>query len=458
MTETTGLGIVAQQSRSQWVRLRTLIWLRWVAIAGQIMALGAAWVYFDLRPPLGPIFMTIGSAVIANLAAIFLFPRNTRLTESGAMLWLLFDLVQLSVLLALTGGLNNPFALLVLAPVTIAATALRLQPTLILALSAGALVTAMGFVNLPLVDVSGTVHALPEMFRFGFWVAIVIGIAFLSVYASRVTSEINLMSDALLATQMALTREQKLTDLGGVVAAYAHELGTPLATIKLVSAELLDDLADHPDLQEDAALIRAQADRCRDILQSMGRVGKDDRQMHGAPFAAVVSEAAEPHQDRGKTLLFELIPTDGADPRQPMVQRRPEIIHGLRNLVQNAVDFAASTVWIELYWSDSQVGVRIMDDGQGFTPQALERIGDPFLRHRRNEPQRPGYEGMGLGLFIAKTLLERTGADLSFANGRARAFDDPASASPSGAVIEVIWPRANIESASATGENAPLRP
>lgn len=246
------------------------------------------------------------------------------------------------------------------------------------------------------------------------------------------------MSDALAATQLALAREQKLTDLGGVVAAAAHELGTPLATIKLTSTELIEDLADHPEMAEDAALIRDQADRCRDILRDMGRAGKNDLQMRHAPLQAVVEEAAEPHLDRGKTVTF-IHPEPPNRVRPHAIQRQPEIIHGLRNLIQNAVDFARDQVRIEAQWYENTISVRITDDGPGFPPHLLGRIGDPFVRRRPRETQdesRPAYEGMGLGLFIAKTLLERSGAELRFANKSEEASD--------GAVVEVIWPREKI--------------
>ena len=153
---------------------------------------------------------------------------------------------------------------------------------------------------------NGGVLVVPWLFEFGFWMAIVIGILFLGLYSHRVAMEIRSMSDALLATQMALAREQKLTDLGGVVAAAAHELGTPLATIKLVSAELMDELRDRPDLLEDAKLIRDQADRCRDILRDMGRVGKDDLHLRQAPLGAALREAAEPHMAREVLLNAKL--------------------------------------------------------------------------------------------------------------------------------------------------------
>jgi two-component system sensor histidine kinase RegB len=267
-----------------------------------------------------------------------------------------------------------------------------------------------------------------------------------------VTSEIHLMSDALAATQMALAREQKLTDLGGVIAATAHELGTPLATIKLASTELVSELDDRPDLQEDAALIVQQTDRCRDILHGMGSVGKDDLHMRQAPLVTLLETAAEPHMERGKQVIITLDGTDGSVEAQPSVLRKPEIIHGLRNLIQNAVDFAETTVHVEARWTSSTITVRIQDDGIGFQTQLLGRLGDPFTGRRRPknlDTKRPEYSGMGLGLFIAKTLLERTGASLRFANG---AEDAKERHTLAGAVVEVRWPRDKIDARN--GENS----
>jgi two-component system sensor histidine kinase RegB len=432
-----------------------------MAIAGQLAALTVADLVVGIQLPLGFCYLVVGVAVIGNLVASFVFPGNKRLSEAGAMLTLLFDVSQLAVLLALTGGLNNPFALLILVPVTISAGALELRTTILLGLVAIALVSIVWVYNLPLRFADGSVLQVPAVFEYGFWLSIVIGIMFLALYSRRVATEIRSMSDALLATQMALAREQKLTDLGGVVAAAAHELGTPLATIKLASTELAEELADRPDLREDAELIRAQADRCRDILRSMGRAGKDDLHLRQAPLGAVLREAAEPHLERGKSVAFDVFPGVTGSERQPTILRRPEVIHGLRNLVQNAVDFARAQVWIDATWTDAVISVRIIDDGAGYPASVLSRIGDPFVRSRtasQETGQRPDYEGMGLGLFIAKTLLERSGAELSFANGADPFLTRAEHANRSGAIVEVRWPASAlvVRETDGLGHNRPL--
>ncbi|MDJ0823745.1 MAG: ActS/PrrB/RegB family redox-sensitive histidine kinase [Paracoccaceae bacterium] len=458
------LGILSEHRRSNWIRLRTMILLRWFAIVGQLVALTVAQRMYNLQLELGLCYLAVGVSVIGNLIAIFVFPENKRLSETENMLMVLFDLLQLCFLLYLTGGLHNPFSLLVLGPVTVSAAVLTLRSTIILGLTAFMLVSGMVFYHLPLRTEQGFILRIPDVFVFGQWAAITIAIVFISIYARRITREMHSMSDALAATQMALARAQKLNDLGGVVAAAAHELGTPLATIKLTSSELAEELDDRPDLREDAQLIREQADRCRDILRSMGRAGKDDLHMRHAPLVEVIREAAEPHEGRGKDIIIEDGPGPGGEYAQPQILRRPEIIHGLRNLVQNAVDFARANIWIEAVWTDDLISVRILDDGPGFPPHLIGRIGDPFVRNRRNESDRrarPEYEGMGLGLFIAKTLLERSGAELSFANGSDPFLPSAEQSERRGAIVEVVWPRSKIVrdtdlTGTALGENRPI--
>ncbi|SHH59495.1 sensor histidine kinase RegB [Marivita hallyeonensis] len=453
-------GLFQERQRGSFIRLRTMIWLRWFAIVGQLTAITLAQRLYNLQLELGLCYLAIGVSIVGNLIAIFVFPENKRLNEAENFLMVLFDLLQLSFLLYLTGGLHNPFTILIIGPVIVSATIMTLRSTLIIGTTALALVTLMVFFHLPLRTEQGFILRIADVFVFGQWVAITIAVIFLSLYARQITDEMTSMGDAVVATQMALSRTQMLNNLGGVVAAAAHELGTPLATIKLASAELIEDLDDRPDLQEDARLIREQADRCRDILRSMGHAGKEDLHIRTAPLAEVVREAAEPHLQRGKDVLIEAVAEEGFAGPQPEALRLPEVIHGLRNLIQNAVDFARATVWVEARWNDKTVSIRIMDDGPGYPSNMLGRIGDPFVRNRRTERDRkarPEYEGMGLGLFIAKTLLERSGAELSFANGNERANGSKYR----GAVVEAVWPYAAIvpparAKGEGIGENRPF--
>lgn len=445
-------GLMHREIQGHWVRLETLTRVRWLAACGQLLALLTAYHGFGLRFNLALCLAVVGVSAVSNIVSTAIFPRIRRLSESETLLTLTFDTAQLTLLLFLTGGLDNPFALLLLAPVIIAATTLPLRSSLVLGLITILLATLLARFSQPLLLPDGLPLTLPELFRFGFWLAIVVGIAFIGLYSRSVAAEKHALAEALLAAQMALAREQKLTDLGGVVAAAAHELGTPLATIKLVSAELIDALADQPDLREDARLIREQIERCRTILRSMGQSGKDDLHLHHAPLETILHEAAAPHAKRGKEVIFILTPRAGADATAPQIHRAPEVVHGLRNLIQNAVDFARARVWVEAEWTQDQITVRVVDDGPGYPSHLLGRIGEPYLRSRRES--RPGYEGMGLGLFIAKTLLERAGAAVSFSNCGSRQRPE-ARAGQCGAIAEATWRRSLIEADTrrALGEN-----
>jgi two-component system sensor histidine kinase RegB len=456
MSESGRQYLFNMQARGDWVRLRTLVMLRWIAIAGQIAAVLAASQGMGFQLPLIYCALLISASATVNVAVHVIYPAEKRLSEQGTLLSLFFDLVQLVTLLMVTGGLNNPFAVLILAPVTISATALKLQSTLWLGIAAMGAMTLMSVLYMPLVQADGTVLEVPELYRSGVASALAIAVAFLSIYTRRVTVESYAMGQALTAAQIELAREQQLAAIGGIAAATAHELGTPLATIKLVAGELARELKDHPELAEDIALIRREAERCGDIMADLGRGGRDDSQIRNAPLSAIVDEAAGPHRNRGKRVLIRVDGAMADEPHEdePMAVRSPELIHGLRNVIQNAVDFAASTVWVDIDFNAGELRIAVGDDGPGFSPDILPRLGEPYVstRHRgaRRETGREPeseYEGMGLGLFIARTLLERTGARVAFANGsdalRRRSADQetpPELTHPPGAIIEMIWP------------------
>jgi two-component system, sensor histidine kinase RegB len=452
-------GLMNRETGGHWVRLQTLTRVRWFAILGQFLAISVAHFGLGLIFSITLAYFVVAVSVASNVLSAHVFPPTRRLSDGEVTLTLIFDTTQLSVLLFLTGGLSNPFALLLLAPVTIAATALQLRSTLIVGAVAALLASLLAFSHEPMVLPDGSPVELPGLLLIGHWLAILTGIGFIGLYARSIATEKHAMAEALLAMQMALAREQKLTDLTAVVAAAAHELGTPLATIKLVSGELVDTLDDE-DQRADAQLIREQADRCRAILRAMGQAGKDDPHLHQAPLEAVLREAAAPHSTRGKTLEFAHRARGGADARMPEIWRRPEIVHGLRNLIQNAVDFAAHEIRVEAEWDAETILVRIGDDGPGYPADLIGLLGEPYLRRRRGGgalTERPGYEGMGLGLFIAKTLLARSGASLRFRNDKA---DEDTAGGFGGAIAEVVWPRPRIEAPPRPrlGENRPRDP
>lgn len=440
-------SVFTATERSGWLRLRTLLALRWLALGGQIAAMVLC-LLMGIDIPVGPLLLIFGAGALFNLFARMAAAPARRLTEREAVGILLFDLAQFAAALHFTGGVANPFAVAMLGPVTVGAGALSFSATALLAGVSVGLFTLLAVSHVPLQIGSGDEIQPAARIIFFAWIALSSAAIYIAICARRISGELFRMSQALTATQVALDREKQISAIGGVVAAAAHELGTPLATIKVASAELAEDLRGHPELRADAELIHAQADRCRDILRSMQPSGRQDTHVRTAPISSVLEEAAEPHLDRGVRIVLRVrgVPPHELGERQPEIARSPEIIQGLRNLVQNAVDFARDAVWIDIDWSLRLLTVSIGDDGAGYPADTIDLIGEPFMRSRARSEQRPGYHGMGLGLFIAKTLLERSGAKLSFRN----ASDDPLHAfptrpldfaRPTGAVAQVVWRR-----------------
>ena len=386
---------------------------------------------------------------LLNLLSSFYFPKTKRLSEFQNMLLLLYDLLQLSLMLFFTGGLTNPFAVFILGPVIISATVLNLRFTIALGTVAILVVIILSFFYRPMMYMEGEILEPPILLLIGNLLAISIAIVFIALYSHRVANETFSMSQALQAIQMAMEREQRLSSLGAIVAAAAHEMGTPLATIKLISTELKHGFDSKNELDQDLTLISSQVDRCRDILRNIGRKGKDDIFLRDMPLMVIIQEACSPIiNSKKKKIIFSLNNTFGKEIgdfkkfNQPVLARKPELIYGLRNIIQNAIDFSQSTVWIDVTYDLKTIDIFISDDGKGYPPNLLGKIGEPFLNEsnfKKNfENSRPYYEGMGLGLFISKTLLENLDANVLFNNAINRKNEK-------GAIVKIIFDRKRIE-------------
>ncbi len=434
-----GRGAAAPQ---QGARLATLILMRWGAIVGQALALLFVDFGLDFTVRLAAGLSVVGASVVLNLALSVLRPLRERPGEAALASLLAFDIVQLGALLYLTGGLENPFAFLLLAPLTVSATILGLRSTILLGGLALASVTVLAIDHAPLPWGAGG-FSLPETYVIGAWVALALGIGFFASYTWRVAEDARLMQNALAATQLALARQQQLSALDGIAAAAAHELGTPLGTIAVVARELAGEVAPGSPAAADVALILDEVARCRDILARLDGNTPESAALGPhpeLPVDSVVSAAARRHADPAVRLDIRAAPegSDGGAP--PLVPNRPEIVHGIGSLVQNAVQFASLRVTVATSWSRDRISVCVEDDGPGFPTRALDRLGEPFMSTR------PGNDGhMGLGIFIARSLLERIGARLSFENGPG-----------GGARVRIDWDRALL--AAADLPPAPERP
>ena len=415
------------------LRLETLVGLRWLAVAGQTLTLvGVHWgLGFPL--PIWPALGIVALTAITNIVLRARKPRVQRLDERRAALILGFDIVQLALLLYLTGGLANPFSVLFLAPVLISATALSPRTTLVLGILAVALATALGVYHYPLPWHPDAAYAPPQLFMLGMWASVLVSVAFIGGYAFAVAKETRQLSDALSEAELVLAREQHLSALDGLAAAAAHELGTPLATIAIVVRELEREMPADAPYSDDIKLLREQSERCRSILRTLTSLDSGDAPFDRMPLSHLLDELVAPHRPFGTAIEVKLPEGKAAE---PVVARNPAILYGLGNIVENAVDFASNDVTVAAQWDADEVSITVTDDGPGFAPEVINRIGEPYVTRRKRAGAADAPGGLGLGFFIAKTLLERSGASLSLEN---RGFPR------SGAIVRVRWPRAALE-------------
>jgi two-component system sensor histidine kinase RegB len=414
------------------VRLDTLLRLRWLAIIGQTTAIVV--VHFGIEFPL-PVWSCLAVVVLSawlNIALRMRFALTQRIEPERAAWLLAFDIAELAVLLFLTGGLQNPFAFLFLAPVLLSATSLPPRLTLMLGAFAMVCATVLVFEHYPLPWDPDDPLELPWVYLLGVWWTILLAIGFIGVYSWQLTEEGRQLAEALAATELVLAREQSLSQLDGLAAAAAHELGTPLSTITVIATELARSIEPGSANAEDVKLLREQAQRCRSILAKLTELPVGEP-FDNVPLAAIIEEAVAPHRNFGVAIEVNL-PREAA----PVGARNPAVLYGLGNLLENAVDFAHERVEVTADWGADDVAVTISDDGPGFAPEIMDRIGEPYVQSSRRRRMNAGSEttGLGLGFFIAKTLLERSGATVKFEN---REFPDR------GAVVNVSWPRRNFE-------------
>lgn len=433
------------------LRLQTSVRLRWFAVAGQLLAVGFVSLGLGYPLPVGLCILLIAASAWLNIILRVGLTSRHRLSTGLSTALLVYDVLQLGGLLYLTGGATNPFLVLIVVPVTVSAATLPAANTIFIGLVAAAMALTVAATHWPLPWMDGGGVKLPWVYTLGVLASVHATMVFLGLYAWRLAKEARQMTTALAATELVLAREQRLHALDGLAAAAAHELGTPLATIVLTAKELERDLTAGTvalaDCIDDVRLLSAQATRCRDILQKLSRAPDAPDPMHASmSVTQVIDEAAQPYRGR-RTITVDAKPvavTDGSRPAtEPIGTRQPGVIYGLGNLIENAVAYAATQVAITARWGTAEVTIVIEDDGPGFSPEILDSLGDPYVTTRAiPAPTRPdahrgtgAAKGLGLGFFIAKTLLERSGATLIAAN----------AADARGAIVTVVWPRRGFE-------------
>lgn len=418
------------------IKTRTLIVLRLLGVVGQATAILFVGVILRFPLPYLPCSIIVGVSALFNLL-LMVSPASRRMArtwEAGGQL--VFDIAQIAGLLLFTGGVTNPFCVLMIIPVTVGFATLPTRWAVAIGTIAAMLALTLAFGGMPLPWGGTEPLQLPLLYREGCAVALMLGMTVTGGFAFWSANRASRMELALHVTETVLAREQRVSALGALAAAAAHELGTPLTTISVVAKELARDTPEGP-LREDAWLLMDEAQRCRGILRRLTDEPEALDAMQRMVLADFLGDVVAPY-DGDPVVRVAAAVTGPPNTPAPIIWRRTEIFHALSSIVENAFDFARSEIRVTAKFDSKFISLEVADDGPGFASEIIDRLGDPYVTTRPGaEGSRTGHVGMGLGFFIAKTLLERTGATVVFRNGRR-----------GGATVTARWPRASIEAAS----------
>ena len=408
------------------IKLETLVNIRWIAIIGQLFTVSLVFYYFKFQFPFYLSLVAIFLSILLNIILEFIKSSVQRLNNFWASLSILYDLIQLAFLLYLTGGITNPFSILVIVPTTIAGTFLSKRSSLIIAIIS---ILFLTFLTLEYLPLPGPNIALPYHYLLGTWLSLVVGMIFLGNYAHSIADENRKRSTAFDNLEKTLARERELKSLGGLAAAAAHELGTPLSTITLVIEDLKKELGKDPRFIQDIDLLNSQIQRCKEILKDFSQdPNKTDTFMDNITFKDLIKEIALSFEiPKHKNIKFK----DLSIGNNIIVGRKVEMIYALRNIIDNAIKFSNTIIEIEIFSQNKKIGINISDDGDGFRQDIIQKLGEPYVNSTLVDKNK---KGLGLGIFISKTLLERTGAKILFQKS-----------SLGGALIKVIWKEIDLK-------------
>ena len=387
----------------------TLTILRYIAIFGQFFAINVVYFYLALPFPIELSYVVIFIGLLTNLYLQFGVKIN-QLKDIYASIFLVYDLIQLSILLFLTGGIFNPFCFLLIIPAIVSSTFLSMGTTIILGCITSLLLLIISFFHLPLPGENMNLLHFPDFYKIGIVVSIFIGLIFLSYFGIRFSGETKKRSEALNKLQEVIAKEYELESLGGQAAAAAHSLGTPLATISVVAKELKKEIGDDTEISKDIDLLISQTKRCSEILKQISKKQiEEDIFLSSIKFEDLILEIINSFKETSSKEIY--LEADN-DQNKIKIQRTPEIIYGLRNFIGNAVKFSKSKVEVNLKSDEKIIEIEINDDGPGIPEDIINKIGEPYIKSKSRELS--SNAGLGLGTFLGKTLLERQGANLQF--------------------------------------------
>ena len=387
----------------------TLTILRYIAIFGQFFAINFVFFYLKLEFPIIESYIIVFLGLATNLFLQFKI-RVNQLKDTYASFFLLYDLIQLSSLLYLTGGILNPFSFLLIIPAIVSSTFLSMGTTIILGVITSFMLFLLGHFYISLPGMDESIFYVPNFYKFGLLTSILIGLIFLSYFGIRFSGETKKRSEALNKLQEVIAKEYELESLGGQAAAAAHSLGTPLATISVVAKELKKEIGNNKEISKDIDLLISQTKRCSEILKQISKKQiEEDNFLSSIRIEDLLEEIINSFKETSSKQI-ELFTDE--DQNKINIQRTPEIIYGLRNFIGNAIKFSKSKVQINLKSNDKIIEIKIHDDGPGIPEDIINKIGEPYIKSKSKELS--SNSGLGLGTFLGKTLLERQGAILKF--------------------------------------------
>ena len=400
---------IFKSSDDIWLDKKTLVILRWIAIAGQLITINFVYFILDFSFPFFYCTTIIFLGIVTNIFLQFKEKRNL-LSDFSSTIYLAYDLTQLTALVFLTGGITNPFVLLLVIPSVVSSTFLSLKSTINLSFITASFLLILTVYYFPLPS-SGDLHFhVPTYYLYGIPIAIIIGLIFLCYFGARFGLETRKRTEALNKLELVLAKEHELKSIGVQAAAAAHSLSTPLSTIKLVSKELEKEIQGNEKYSKDIRLLHDQALRCGEILKKLSMTPlKKDEFFENVKLIDLLTEITDSFKEISKKFFYIKSENNNND---FTIKRKAEITYGLRNFIGNASKFSDSLIEVKLHTNQQKIQIKICDDGPGFPEDIKKFLGEPYIHSK--DKKIDSKSGLGLGTFIGKTLLERMKANVSF--------------------------------------------
>jgi len=394
----------------------TYINLRWIGIIGQLFSVNLVYFYFGFDFNFLICNTVILLGILSNFFLVFIY-KKTQLSDRSALIFLIIDIIQLGILIYLTGGISNPFSIFLLIPSVFASSNLGLRTNLLLVLFTLIVIILLTFYSNDLPSPLNDHFHISPYYYFSIPVALIIALIFLNYFAIIFGAESRLRKEALNKMEEVMAKEHEMLSLGGQAAAAAHSLGTPLSTIKIISQELIKQLKDQQDVIQDIKLLSSQVERCNEILKklSLNPNQEDSFIDEDINMRTYLKEIISSFKE---TSTNDFILNFDQDANSKKITKSIEIIYGLRNFIGNANKFCKNKIYITLKSNNDYTEIIVEDDGNGYPSDILSKIGEPYLKSIKNLNKEKS--GLGLGLFIGKTLLEKNFAFINCRNSKTR--------------------------------------